>query len=229
MIVAAVAGCSSVGPWQSEKPASAEINLSFTLENNLPYLTSATLDGRSGRFLFGSANAQSVVNSSFGTAGRHRLGLREGETIAVQAVQGDLGTVADAIIGGGAFQRTAITLDYHAGLFIVQKDGMHSELMEVHRFQGEPAVALVVDGRRVEAVVDTALPDTLVLPAGQGGERRGTSSVRLGGVDFTGVDVAYGNVSQPRVGNRLLSKFLMTIDYRGGHVGLWRDPRTPLD
>ena len=48
------------------------------------------------------------------------------------------------------------------------------------------------------------------------------------GTDFGSIDVRLADVSTPRVGNRLLSKFLVTIDYGQREVGLWRDPRTGL-
>jgi hypothetical protein len=34
-------------------------------------------------------------------------------------------------------------------------------------------------------------------------------------------------VARARVGNRLLSHYLVTIDYGRRMVGLWRDPRIP--
>jgi hypothetical protein len=51
--------------------------------------------------------------------------------------------------------------------------------------------------------------------------------VMIGDTDFGTIDVGYANVSQARVGNRLLSRFLVTIDYGKRVVGLWRDPRIP--
>ena len=44
-------------------------------------------------------------------------------------------------------------------------------------------------------------------------------------VDFGTIDIAYENVRHARVGNRVLSRFLVTIDYGRKVVGLWRDPR----
>jgi len=49
----------------------------------------------------------------------------------------------------------------------------------------------------------------------------------IAGTDFGNVDVKFANVAQPRIGNRLLSKFLISIDYGKREVGLWRDPRIP--
>jgi hypothetical protein len=74
-------------------------------------------------------------------------------------------------------------------------------------------------------VVDTTSPDTVILPSTTNG--RGTARVNVAGVDFGTTDIRYANVSRARVGNRLLSRFLVTIDYGKKVVGLWRDPRTP--
>jgi len=50
--------------------------------------------------------------------------------------------------------------------------------------------------------------------------------VQLAGTDFGDVDLLLADVTEPRVGNRILSKFLITIDYGKHEVGLWRDLRT---
>jgi hypothetical protein len=76
----------------------------------------------------------------------------------------------------------------------------------------------------MSAVVDTANPDTLELPGETKG--RGRAHVSIAGTDFGQIDVSYSPaLGQPRVGNRLLSRFLVSIDYGRGIVGLWRDPR----
>jgi hypothetical protein len=49
--------------------------------------------------------------------------------------------------------------------------------------------------------------------------------VRVASTDFGAIDVQYANVSHARIGNRLLSRFMVTIDYGRRVVGLWRDPR----
>ena len=85
---------------------------------------------------------------------------------------------------------------------------------------------MLLDGTLLRAVVDTSSPDTLILPRGNGG--RGRASVAIAGTNFGSVDVRFANVQRARVGNRLLSKFLITIDYGKRQVGLWRDPRIAL-
>jgi hypothetical protein len=86
---------------------------------------------------------------------------------------------------------------------------------------------VAVDGRTFSAIVDTTSPDTLVLPRGSDKPRRAKAKLSVAGTDFGSIDIAFGDVAAPRVGNRVLSKFLVTIDYGRREVGLWRDPRTP--
>ena len=100
--------------------------------------------------------------------------------------------------------------------------------MTVFNYADAPMINVMVDGRRIPAIVDTASPDTLVLPrAGSPAERR-KARVQIAGTDFGDVDVQFADVIAPRVGNRLLSRFLISIDYGRRLVGLWRDPRTAL-
>jgi len=63
MLVCALllSSCSSMLPWHDAPPAD-EVNLAFTVQNNLLFLTSPTINGRRGRYFFGSAEARSVVD-----------------------------------------------------------------------------------------------------------------------------------------------------------------------
>jgi hypothetical protein len=103
---------------------------------------------------------------------------------------------------------------------------MESALMNVFHYTAEPAIMISVNGTPLPAVVDTASPDTLTVPART--NDRKTARVIISGVDFGEIDVHLTDTSQARLGNRLLSKFLVTIDYGRKEVGLWRDPRIPL-
>jgi hypothetical protein len=98
--------------------------------------------------------------------------------------------------------------------------------MTIFPFTTEPRVIVTIDGKKVDAVVDTASPDTLILPRAGAAAGRTHARVQLAGSDFGDVDLRLDNVAEPRVGNRILSKFLITIDYGKHQVGLWRDPRT---
>lgn len=225
LVCVLLARCSAL-PWQNA--AATEVNVAFTLERNVVVLPTVTINGRAGRFLFGTATAQTVLDRRFAQATRSRryeLGLNEREGVALRPVTVELQGLADAIVGADAAGSGAVTLDYAAGLLTFQKEGIHPDYMSLYRFTGEPAIFVDVDGRRIAAVVDTTNPDTLVLP---GNEGRVTAHVVMGGTDFGKVEIGRGNVARARVGNRLLSRFLVTIDYGKQQVGLWRDPRVSL-
>jgi len=226
ILMFAFAACTSMTPWRNE-PLRDEVNLGFTLEHNLVTLSSVTLDGRPGRFVLGTAAPRSVVDPAFANPRRtHVLQLTRKETLALPSPHAmSLGGVADAIIGADAWRGRAITINYQNGLVTYQKPGIHSALMTLYRFSNEPMIEITVDGTRRNAIVDTSSPDTLVLPGTP--DARGKVSVQIAGHDFGTVDVKYANVAQARVGNRLLSRFLVTIDYGQRLVGLWRDPRIP--
>ena len=220
-----LSSCSSMVPWH-DAPAADEVNLAFTVQNNLLFLTNAKINGRSGRYFFGSAEPRSVVDTRLAApGGTYELQLGDRETVGFNPVALDLRGAGDALIGADVWDSRAVTIDYHAGLLTYQKSGIHPELMTLFRYDAAPAIDVVVDGRTMGAVVDTALPDTLILPRANGG--RGQARVQLAGTDFGVVDVKYANITGPRVGNRLLSKFLVSIDYGKREVGLWRDPRIP--
>jgi len=232
-----LSSCSSMLPWHNAPPAD-EVNLAFTVQNNLLFLTNATINGRSGRYFFGSAEPRSVVDPRL-AAPSFKLQLGDRDTIPFTPVTLDLGVTGDAIIGADVWDSRAVTIDYLAGLLTYQKSGIHPDSMTLFRYESAPAIDVNVDGRTIAAIVDTALPDTLVLPvedrrarpSGQPGRLSATGresvDVVIAGTDFGNVDVKFANVAQPRIGNRLLSKFLISIDYGKREVGLWRDPRIP--
>jgi len=89
-------------------------------------------------------------------------------------------------------------------------------------------INVIVDGRTIPVVVDTASPDTLTLRSAGTTAGRRSAHVQIAGTDFGNVDVDYADVATPRIGNRLLSRFLISIDYGRRRIGLWRDPRTRL-
>ena len=223
-----LASCTRYLPWRNE-PVGTEVNMSFVLEQNLVTLHTVRLDNRPARFIFGSATPRTVIDSRFAAqlpASRHALQFSEKETVRIDPLPMNLGGAADGIIGVDSFRNYAVSIDYRSGLVTLQKEGIKPGLMEIYRYAAEPTVTVTVDGREMAAVVDTSNPDTLVLPSTR--EGRGTAHVIVATTDFGTVDVAYANVARPRIGNRLLSRFLVTIDYGRKVVGLWRDPRIPL-
>lgn len=210
-------------PWANE-PIGDEVNLAFMLERNLIELQTVTIDGRPGRFILGTAAPRTIVDPSFSATAR-LMQISEKETVRLSAAPAPLGGVADAIIGADAWHQQAITIDYRLGMVSWQKYGIEPGYMTTYRFDAEPMINVVADGKRFSAIVDTSLPDTLVLPAKE--KSRGTVRVHIAGTDLGDVDVQYANVAVPRIGNRLLAHFLVTIDYGRRIVGLWQDPRMP--
>jgi hypothetical protein len=219
------ASCSLKLPWRDE-PVGDEVNIAFVVERNLLYVPSVTIDNRAGRFFFSTAAPRTVLDPRFmsQTAGRHSIELNERASLRTSPVALGLGAAGDAMIGADVWDKHAVTVDYHAGLLTYQKAGIFPGLMTLYNFTGEPKVNVIVNGREISAIVDTASPNTLELPAAKRG--RGRAHVAIAGSDFGDVDVAYSpGLAQPRLGNRLLAYFLVSIDYGRGVVGLWRDPR----
>src|SRR5207237_1283479 len=119
----------SMTPWRSE-PEHPEVNLAFTLEKNLVVLQSVSVDGRAGRFLLGSATRQTVLDPKRrAVAGTHTLQLSTREAVQFIPAPGDLGGIADGIVGVDIWRNRAISIDYFAGLVTYQKEGIHRELM----------------------------------------------------------------------------------------------------
>lgn len=229
LIALLCAACGTVLPWRNE-PVGNEVNIAFTIRNNLLFLTTPRIENHAGRFFFGSADPHSVLDPKFAAAlgplRTYEFDVGQKEAIRLVPVVLDLGGAGDAIIGADVFGNHAVSIDYRVGLITFQREGIHPEGMQLFRFHGDPAITIDVDGRSVPAIVDTALPDTVVLPRAKVG--RGNVHVRIAGTDFGAIDAGYANIPAARIGNRLLSRFLVTIDYGQHVIGLWRDPRIPL-
>ena len=222
------AACSLSLPWRDE-PIGQEVNVAFTVHNNLLFLPSATIDGRPGRFLFGSAARQTVLDPKFAQSKpSHSLQLNERQSLSVTPVIVDLHGIGDGIIGADVWDGHAVTIDYFAELVTYQKEGMHPADMVVYNFSDAPMINVIVDGHQTSAIVDTTSPDTLVLPRGSAPSGRRSAQVQIANTDFGSIDVQLADVAAAHVGNRLLSRFLISIDYGRRQVGLWRDPRIPL-
>jgi hypothetical protein len=225
LVLALLAGsCSRFLPWNA-RPQNPELNLAFTLERNLVEMQTLRINERPGRFLLGSAAPRTVLDPRYAGTGRQVLQLSDKETVRITPSTLDLGGVADGIIGADAWNNKAISIDYKTGLVTYQPTGIERSMMKVYSYDAEPMIYVTVNGAEVPCVVDTTSPDTLVLPSMTNG--RSTARVNVAGLDFGTIDVRYANVSRARVGNRLLSRFLVTIDYGRKVVGLWQDPRLP--
>lgn len=220
------AACVSV-PWQNE-PVGDEVNVAFVMKNNLISVSSMTIDGHQGHFLIGSGAPRSVIDNRFAqslAAGAHSVQLNQRQSLRMTPLYADLHGIADAIIGAEVWGPHALTIDYRAGLLTYQRQGIYPDAMSVFHYGDEPMVNVGVGDRIVPAIVDTTSPDTLVLPRYDAPAGRKNVRVQLAGSTFENVDIALGDVSVARIGNRLLSHFLVTIDYGKREVGLWRDPR----
>ena len=227
-VVLFAAACSLSLPW-SDEPIGQEVNVAFVLKNNLLFLPSMTVDHRPGRFLFGSADARSMLDPKFAvSASTHSLQLNERESLRLTPEIVDLHGVSDGIIGADVWDGRAITIDYHAGLLTYQKQGIFPADMILYNYADAPMINVIIDGHKTGAIVDTASPDTLVLPRGNAPAGRRNARVQIADTDFGNVDVKLADVSAAHIGNRLLSRFLVSIDYGRRQVGLWRDPRTAL-
>jgi hypothetical protein len=230
LLVAILAsGCSAMMPWsRSPESVANETNLAFTLQNNLVFLNSVAINGRTGHFLFGSATPRTIIDRRLvdelgGTGHPYSLTVTAKENFPFTPLFLDLGKVGDAIIGWETVKPNAITLDYRVGLLTLQKEGIYTALMTVYHFTESPSIDVEINGAKRRAIVDTTVPDTLVLPGTPG--TRSKVHLVVAGTDFGDVDVKYATVEQARIGNRLLSKFLISIDYHAGTIGVWRDPR----
>jgi len=224
-----LASCASMLPWHNE-PVATEVNVAFTIENNLLFLTTPRIENRPGRFFLGSAAAHSVLDQKFASAiGPRRayaFDFGQKEAIRFTPVVLNLGGTGDAIVGADVWGNRAVSIDYRKGLLTYQKEGIHPEGMALFHYAADPSITISVDGTDVPAIVDTASPDTVVLPRPKPG--RGTAHINVAGADFGSIDVGYANISTAHIGNRLLSRFLVTIDYGQHVIGLWRDPRIAL-
>lgn len=209
------------------QPVADEVNLAFVVDHNLLYVPSVTIDNRAGRYFFSTAAARTVIDPRFMSrpaSSDHVLRLSERDSLRFSAVPLNLGTAGDAMIGADVWDGRAVTINYHAGLLTYQKSGIFPGLMTLYSFSAAPMVTVTVDGLEISAIVDTASPDTLELPAAKAGRR--TARIAIAGSDFRNVDIGLSpGLTQPRVGNRLLAHFLVSIDYGRRVVGLWRDPR----
>lgn len=219
-----MAGCAL--PWAGEKRN--EVNVVFTWQNN-QLILEAAVDGRIGEFIVGSAQPKTVLDSEFASRpGRARIVLGQRFATLVSPAIGDLGGIADGILGADAWRDSTLTIDYPRRLVILSKTVDVAD-HTLHQFAGPPAIPITINGRRELAIIDLALPDTLVLPITDQAVpgQRTRVSVQIGEHDLGMIEAGFAQSSTTRMGNRLLSRFLVQIDYRRGVVALWRDPRSP--
>jgi hypothetical protein len=226
LLLVATWSCSSLGRGDGTTTI-----IAWTLERNL-VLVDATVGGRRGSFIVGTANERTILDPAFegATAHRGRVGVNLGDrySATVDPLRSELGGIADGILGGDVWRGRSLGIDYQRGLLVLGErlDPITEGVR--FRFRGIPRIRVHIDGVESIAVVDSSSPDTLLLPASRfGAEGRRTVALRIGATPFDRVDARVAPVDEVRVGNRILAHFLVTVDYPRGEVSLWRHGRAP--
>lgn len=223
-------GCALVRDYRAQPQASDKFSLALTIDANQLIVTSARLAGRDGRFVLATGHPVTTVDRNFAAANLSgspvQLAIGERFTARINPQRADLGAAGDALLAADLWPRSTISIDYLGGLLTVSRDRRpRPNDMQVFSFAGAPTVPITVDGQTWRAIVDTSLPDTLVLPRGSRPASRTNANIELAGRSFNQIDLAWTDTSTPRIGNRLLSRFLVIINYDQSWVGLWPDPR----
>ncbi|MFA6956563.1 MAG: retropepsin-like aspartic protease [Thermoanaerobaculia bacterium] len=226
VVALGVASCS----WSNE-PTIPEDNIGFFLRTNLPCVR-AEVNGSDATLIVATALPRTAISSTLkGDLSSARLLLGSTLFTRVKPLALDVGDLpADGLLGADALRGRIATIDYFRGLLILS--AWPKPRLDVTPWDfagGPPRVPVTINGRETWAIVDTALPDTAVIPReflGSATGDRGRVDLRVAGVRFHDVDVSITPVVTPRLGNRVLSRFVVTIDYAREKVGLWPDPRT---
>ncbi len=228
VLLFASSGCQA--PWRHEKEH--EINLSFRIVKNQLH-TNAVVGGKPGSFLIGTSQARSLVSTEF--LRRHRMKGKETVRILlgrqwsreVTPVEADLQGIADGILGADLWDNATVTIDYRRKIFSRVRGSRFADDLVSHRFSQAPTLPVEIEGVRYSAIVDTTIPDALILPqsifGGVAGSHRAVR-VRVGNAERR-IEGYVSAGEQVRIGNLLLGNYLVMIDYRSGVVGLWPDPR----
>jgi hypothetical protein len=208
--------------------ASREQNLSFTIDRNQLVFDGVEVEGLRGRFIVGSATPKTILDSGFvrkhglASAGTFRVTLRQTGVTEVDENILDLAGEIDAIIGSDVLG-PVLVVDYRTRLatrirqFRPEGDGVS------HSWQDRPRFPLVIRGRRVEGIVDTTIPDTVVVPRElfpQWSPGRHRADIEIAGMRLENIDIRVAEVSEVLIGNRILQHFLVTIDYERGRTVL---------
>ena len=212
-------------------PGIPEDNVGFFLRSNLPCVR-AEVNGLDATLVIASALPKTAINSSLrGDSAGTRILLGSTLITYVRSAGLDIAEIpADGFLGADAFRGKTATLDYARGVLIISDwPKVRREVTPWSFAGGPPRVPVRINGQETWAIVDSALPDTAVIPAeflDAGFGERATVELEVSGVQFDDLDVAVVPVAVPRLGNRVLARFVVTIDYAHEMVGLWPDPRT---
>lgn len=222
-----LAGCSS---------PQFERNVSFRLERNLPVID-AEIRGRHVRMVVASALPSSVLSGRRAreigfeqsrSPSRVFFGNQAGTRISPLVLELDEDIPADGMLGADAWEGRSVTIDYRRRVVILRPPGPVQEGFYSWSFKGPPKISVLLDGIVVPAIVDTAIPDSAIIPEAlldDANGRRQTVDLEIAGVEFDDIDVTTAPTGDIRIGSRLLSHFLVQIDYDHRTVALWPDGR----
>ncbi|MDX1584642.1 MAG: hypothetical protein R3338_13680 [Thermoanaerobaculia bacterium] len=214
-ILALLAVSCSIGP------IDGELNLAFTIDRNQLLLDGVRIGGDPGRFVAATAFDQTLLDTSWASrrslsAGRSTVVvMSEKTTDRVDISLIDLSGEIDALIGRDLLGPVTI-IDYQNQLITRRNHVPEPLSTKPFRWKGKPAHPIVMNGKRTIGIIDTAIPDTIVVPKGLMEGRsceRCSADVEIAGVHFGDLPVTPADIDRIRIGNRVLRHFLVTIDY----------------
>lgn len=220
VLVAAVTGCRTL-PWNRAAETAPETNVSFSVRQNLLHVR-FHVGEREGWGIVSTRHPATILDAGFAASATSASPLvRLGSVGVVESDPriADLQGIADAILARDLWGEDILTIDWRSALVTIHRSRRATTDGESHSWTDTPRVRLQVGGRVVEAEVDTTSPEALVLTGASAGRRRET--VEIAGVKQE-IDVAIDpRVPHARIGTRLLSRFLVQIDYGRRQVILW--------
>jgi hypothetical protein len=226
LMVSVLSGCTALR--REAALASREQNLSFAIDRNQLVFDVVEVEGLRGRFIVGSATPKTILDSEFvrrhglASTGTFRVTLRQTRVTEVDANIFDLDGEIDAIIGTDVLG-PVLVVDYRNRLATRIRQFRHEGDGVSHEWQDRPRFPLVIGGRRVEGIVDTTIPDTLILPRElfpQWTPGRQRADIEIAGMHLQNIDIRVAELSEVLIGNRILQHFLVTIDYERGRTVL---------
>lgn len=215
----------------STEPRIPEDNVGLFLRSNLACVR-AEVNGLDATLVVASALPRTAVKSSLrGDRAGTRILLGDTLLLYVRSTGLDIAEIpADGLLGADAFRGKIATLDYFRGLLTVSAWPRARPEITPWKFSGgPPRVPVRINGKATWAIVDSSLPDSAIIPpefVAAGSGERTLVTMEVAGIRFDDLDVAVVPVAEPRLGNRTLARFVVTIDYAHEMIGLWPDPRT---
>lgn len=206
----------------------SETNVSFRLDHNLLWLENMTIEGRPGHFVASASLRRTLLDDAFSEAmgASVRVTIRGAHGVRLEPDRHPLAGGIDAMIGYDVLGPVTL-IDYHNQTIARRNRADLSDADYSHQYAGQPSVRITIDGREFAALIDTANPDTIHVPA-TWMERdenligsRATASVSIGEIDLGRQDFLLVERGPVRLGNRILSRFLVAIDYPARTVALW--------